>query len=301
MAIYNTVDETTNYERLRIQALGANGYNFTVQAGGTGSQRDLIFTTQNSGIRISGGVVIGAINISRNLTGGNGANLGVTGTHSAASGLSNGLAVYNTVSTSGTGGYNGIIVSPAFTSTGSGTHYLLNIGVNGSANGGGPHRPKVTVDTTGNTIIQGNLTLKSIPESSARDSTLQIDDGIVTKVLTSSLYSSGDYTPTITNISNMVNSSGATATYYRIGDRVHIDGSFSVSLTSTVSTTINMSLPFASNFTGITDAKGMCGFVASTSNGGTVTADSTNDLITLNFDATNTSGVVNFSLSYTVK
>lgn len=149
MAIYNTVDETTNYERLRIQALGTNGYNFTVQAGGTGSQRDMVFTTQNSGIRITGGVVTGAVNVSRNLSGGNAANFGVLGTHSATTGFTNGLAIYNTVSTTSTGGYNGLIVSPAFTSMGSGTHYLLNLGVNGSANGGGPHRVKFAIDTSG--------------------------------------------------------------------------------------------------------------------------------------------------------
>lgn len=149
MAIYNTADEVTNYERLRIQALGTYGYNFTVQAGGTGSQRDLIFTTQNSGIRISGGVVAGAVQVSRNLSGGNAANLGIIGTHSATTGLTNGIAVYNAIATTGTGGYNGIIVSPSVTSMGSGTHYLLNIGINGSANGGGPHRMKFAVDSLG--------------------------------------------------------------------------------------------------------------------------------------------------------
>lgn len=117
----------------------------------------------------------------------------------------------------------------------------------------------------------------------------------------SAVSSSGDYTPTITNVANLISSSGATATYYMVADKVHIDGSFSVSLTALVSTTINISMPFASNFTTITDAKGMCNFVATASNGGTVTADTTNDLITFNFTATNTSGVVNFSLSYTVK
>jgi hypothetical protein len=219
MAIYNTVDETTNYERLRIQALGTNGYNFTVQAGGTGSQRDMVFTTQNSGIRISGGVVTGAVSVSRNLTGGNAGNLGVTGTHSAASGFSNGIVVYNAIATTGTGGYNGILVSPSVTTMGSGTHYLLHLSMNGSANGGGPIRSKVTVDTSGNINTTGNLTAPNIAYTR--------------------------YTPTAAGITNVasigtVNSAHVT----RIGEGIKVEGSFSFTPTSgSITTIVSLTLP----------------------------------------------------------
>lgn len=359
ITIFNTTDETTNFERIDLQYIGSF-FSIGSNAGGTGTVRPIRLGV-TGGINIDIGAVVsglqkGSSAFNATLFGGNSSIGGVYGDLGSFQN-NNGFAIVPTInkvdgavpgsaqmlwispykqSTSGPLGKNMIRAgwNSAVRGTGTDTAYFIldstgNILTNGGSFFGAERVVGMTANPVKktNAIVQMNSLTQGfiIPRMTAAqrlaisvssgDSSLRVYDLDSIRTMEysgsgwrgirytdeSAISSSGDYTPTVTNVANLISSSGETATYYRMGDKVHIDGSFSVSLTALVSTTINISMPFASNFTTITDAKGVCNFVATTSNGATVTADSTNDLITLNFTAVNTSGVVNFSLSYTVK
>lgn len=159
LSIYNTSDQTTNYERARMYWL-SNVFTFAMEKGGTGTDRGMtissaaatqigsgtattvynnssgtakIITTFSSGTTVSG--MIGISN---------------TGTLGATTGVQYAFAVSPTLTQSSTGGYTALLINPTETSTGSGTKNLIDAQVGGVSR----HR----VDNLGNTIISSAAT-----------------------------------------------------------------------------------------------------------------------------------------------
>lgn len=72
------------------------------------------------------------------------------------------------------------------------------------------------------------------------------------------LISTGTFTPTLTNTTNVSASSPNLCHYYKIDNHVHFWGSFSMDITTTlVQTVLNISLPIPSEFTLSTDCSGI--------------------------------------------
>ncbi len=115
---------------------------------------------------------------------------------------------------------------------------------------------------------------------------------------------SGTFTPTLTNGTNVASSSGAFAHYTRVGNEVHVEGWLIVTATTAAgtNTVISINPNIASNFSAQTDALGVgnvfLGAVIAPIN---IEADFTNDRIMINFTANTTSAQrMNFSYTYTV-
>ncbi len=103
---------------------------------------------------------------------------------STSSGTTSIEQITPTISQSGTAGYNTLYISPYESSTGSGTKYLINAGVNSAANGGGTHTSKFTVDDTGLTVA-GNYTTAgrvSVGTTSVTGAQLRLTGGLSTAI-----------------------------------------------------------------------------------------------------------------------
>jgi hypothetical protein len=131
ISLYNTQDQTTNYERLTIIP-SSSVYRITSEQGGTGTSRPITFTQggASSGqftINMSNGVN-GLFEFKRS-TGGNGLSIiNVDGSESNSSGNQTSIGVSNTIAQTGTASYTGLKITPTETTLGSGTHLLLQAG-----------------------------------------------------------------------------------------------------------------------------------------------------------------------------
>jgi len=145
-SLYNTSDQTTNYERMVLQTPtnNANGmFGFLTQKGGSGTGRSFEFQTANSGadMRLYGGSgntdnsgfdLLSSVNSNNNW---NGFRLTTSGTGwSTNSGINNFFALLGGVSQSGTAGYTSLLIQPTETSLGSGAKYLIQAGTSTAPN-----------------------------------------------------------------------------------------------------------------------------------------------------------------------
>jgi len=160
IALYNTTDQTTNYERLRIYA-NTNTYRIGSENGGTGTLRDILLLAGNvasSSFAIKGVAGIKGkyemfYSTSNNLD----STLGLTGTLSASTGTQNCISLLPTINQSSTAGYRCYWASPYEQTTGSGTKLLMDLGTNSAANGGGTHTSVFSVTNTGLVTSLGGL------------------------------------------------------------------------------------------------------------------------------------------------
>jgi hypothetical protein len=125
--------------------------------------------------------------------------------------------------------------------------------------------------------------------------TFTINGAAVTPPITS-----GTYTPTITNVTNVTSSSALVCQWLRIGNVVTVSGSVDVDPVATgVSTVIRLSLPVASNFATAGQLGGSCGNVAFTSSH--VGPDAINDAARLEFFTSFASvNSISFTFTYLV-
>lgn len=110
---------------------------------------------------------------------------------------------------------------------------------------------------------------------------------------------SGTYSPTGTGTTNIDSVSVLSAQYMRVGSVVTVSGAIGVDCTAAGSFSFRLSLPIASNFTGVTHCAGAAN--ANAGNGyARITADSTND--EAKFDGTSASAAsVTFSYTFTYR
>lgn len=110
-------------------------------------------------------------------------------------------------------------------------------------------------------------------------------NSVVRKIDLDNAASSGNYTPTITNVANTsaITNIG-TAHYTRVGNKVTVTGAFSLSVTSaTTASGVTISLPVASNLANLYDLLGLGQSVGGTQNGITITGETTSNVADLYF------------------
>lgn len=145
--LYNTTDQTTNYERLR-QYWSSNTAYITTESGGTGTARSLYLGVGGAirGLLISGAPTSqGRFQFTENTTLSNGVGALLSNNFSATSGTNIGLSLSGTISQSGTAGYTSLLINPTESSTGSGTKLLADFQIGGTS--------KTRIDNTGTHIL----------------------------------------------------------------------------------------------------------------------------------------------------
>lgn len=171
IAVYRSIDQTTNYERLR-QYYNGHDFTFASEKGGSGVTRDIKFTigTSSSFTLSAGGAPLtnAAYEVSRG-TIGNATSLksifAATGALGSAL-MQNGIAIVPIITQTGAGGYRGLFISPFESAVGSGKKYLIDAGTNSDVYGSATHTSKFTVDNTGNGYFDGNVGIgTTIPDA----------------------------------------------------------------------------------------------------------------------------------------
>lgn len=114
--------------------------------------------------------------------------------------------------------------------------------------------------------------------------------------------SSGTYTPTLTNTTNIASSTAYTCQYMQVGSVVTVSGKFDIDPTAAAATVMGISLPVASNFASEQQCGGTAVWNTSTNNaGGSIKADAANDRARLDFYAnTDVSNSWFFTFTYLV-
>lgn len=164
IALYNTTDQTTNYERLR-QFWNGNAFYITTELGGTGTAFRPIFLGLNSllGVTVSSATTAtntGVVNVNAGSLGTPSASLfGLTTNLTGTGGVTNMQSIVPAINQSSTAGYRMLWISPYESAIGSGTKYLIDAGTNSAANGAGTHTSKFTVDDAGNVFSNQNVIL----------------------------------------------------------------------------------------------------------------------------------------------
>ena len=109
----------------------------------------------------------------------------------------------------------------------------------------------------------------------------------------------GEYTPTLTNVTNVAASTPQVTQWYRVGNRVTVFGYIAIDPTATGAFQVDMSLPIPSNFANVTQAGGTFSSTASgISQGGGIWSDAANDRVSfigVATDAANRSYAFQFS------
>lgn len=150
IALYNTSDQTTNYERVQMYWTG-NVYTIQTQKGGSGSNRNLTIGTVSRVLQFleSPTGTQGFYTFS-NSTGGSLNALSILTTRSNSASVAAELTIQPTYNQSGTAGYTALLINPTETTTGSGTKNLLQLQAGGT--------DRFRVDNIGNTILSSAAT-----------------------------------------------------------------------------------------------------------------------------------------------
>lgn len=145
IALYNTSDQTTNYERVR-EYWNSNVFTLLSEAGGSGTVRDIRLTSNTSTATVSNSAT-GFFTLDRN-TSSSGTHTRLTGTQTQSSSSLVMLSVAPTINQSGTAGYTALLINPTESATGSGTKRLIDAQVGSSS--------KFVVGNDGKTIVNGS-------------------------------------------------------------------------------------------------------------------------------------------------
>lgn len=171
IAIYNTTDQTTNFERLIINN-NSNVFTLASQSGGTGIARNIRLET-GGGTQFTvanAGSTSGYWIFNKALAGG-ATGVAVSVSSGATSGINNILQINPTITQSLTAGYNGLFINIVETSTGSGAKNLIETQVGGVS--------KFTVDNQGNLTannVINSTTTKNITVSPTAPTSMAIGD-----------------------------------------------------------------------------------------------------------------------------
>lgn len=146
--LYNTVDQTTNYERFSIR-WASNTTQLVTSAGGTGASRNIALNASGSYITLGSSTGGTAVLMGRDNTGlSNLCRITSTGL-TASSGEQTALLVNPTINQSGTGGYTALLVNPTETATGSGPKLLANFQLGGTT--------KASIDRDGKLSVASSV------------------------------------------------------------------------------------------------------------------------------------------------
>lgn len=160
IALYNTSDQTTNYERGRL-FWSSNILTLSTELGGTGTARALQLIAVGSGSNSTLTLTRASLPTMAYTWGSTATTTGsyvtFSGTNTASSGSINAFAITPTINQSSTAGYTALLINPTETTTGSGTKALISIQV-GSAEKFGVLNTGITtitnsVDAASNQIL----------------------------------------------------------------------------------------------------------------------------------------------------
>lgn len=205
--IYNTSDQTTNYEKL-VARYNSNVAELGVLHGGSGTARALkvgVASVAGSALRawtLFGGSGAWIQNDWGTVSGSDGMSVGVNSTFNNSSGVRSVLTLSSTISQSGTAGYTALLINPTENTTGSGAKSLIDAQVGGTS--------KFRVDSTGKTLLSSGATLEVYNTS---DQTTNYEK-LVTK-----------YNSNVVEIVSQYGGSGTNIRPIRIGLVTAVDGS----------------------------------------------------------------------------
>ncbi len=151
---YNTVDQITNLERFRAAWI-SNVYTMGVESSGSGTNRSFRFNAGVGSLTLGGVGLSGVLNFAASASTANLSFFGLTGTHSAASGIQNAYSILPTYTQTSTAGYRVLWISPLETTTGSGIKELVNFGINSGAAGSGTHTSRLSLASNGDYSANG--------------------------------------------------------------------------------------------------------------------------------------------------
>lgn len=160
LAVYNSADQTTNYERFRAY-WDSNVLWILSENGGSGTRREMRIGNGGAVINLPGGPSSnGAASVNCTNTGSPGVvQFKVYGGMGASSGIQYGVVVSPTMSQTGTGGYTALLINPAETSnTGTGAKLLVDAQVGGTTKFKVSNTGAVSVSGTAATISSGTGT-----------------------------------------------------------------------------------------------------------------------------------------------
>lgn len=167
IAMYNTTDQVTNYERAVI-SWTTNVFTIATGKANTGTARNINISS-GATLSLGGSGATRAIVQGTNIAGSLAANtaiasattasgFGVAGLYSNTASMANAIMIGNTVSPTGTGGYRGIWITPYFTaSAGTGPRYLIDAGTNTALTAGGTHTSLFTLTNLGIASLTGSM------------------------------------------------------------------------------------------------------------------------------------------------
>jgi hypothetical protein len=111
-------------------------------------------------------------------------------------------------------------------------------------------------------------------------------------------YSSGIYTPTATDITNIASSTTRQSNWSRVGNIVTVAGAVTITTNANGLTQLAISLPIASDFGNIYDASGNVIATATTTHSGIVYSNVANDYVVIEFRHNGTVGADDFRFTY---
>lgn len=147
IAAYNTVDQTTNYERFASR-WSSNVYRMETQVLGSGTARNILIGANSRTLTIGNSAITGGVAVDVSSGSTSASVFGVGGTFTNSTGTPNASVIYPTINQTG-GGYRALWISPYEQAVGAGNKLLLDVGKNSAAALAGTHTSYFVVDNTG--------------------------------------------------------------------------------------------------------------------------------------------------------
>jgi hypothetical protein len=175
ITLFNTADQTTNYERVK-QYWGSNTFNIEIGNGGTGTIRSMVISAAD--ITLGGRFVSTGNGFSTGIAT---PNPGVSATalssftrSKASSNNYSSIGSFLTVNQSGTAGYRAFVAAVYEQALGTGPHLLMDLGLTSSE--GGAFTSKFSVDNNGIVSISNIIKLAIATNSSPSDGDIWRED-----------------------------------------------------------------------------------------------------------------------------
>lgn len=147
LALYNTADQTTNYERATM-AWSTNYFTIATQNAGTSSNRGIVLNGSATTVRVdNAGVNIGRATTAITAL----VSIASATVFNANSGTQSALALTPAINQSGTAGYSTLLINTTETATGSGSKLLADFQLGGTS--------KTRIDNAGSHILSNGANL----------------------------------------------------------------------------------------------------------------------------------------------
>lgn len=153
MAIYNTSDQTANYER-GLLTWASDTLTLATQKGGSGASRNIAVSSANdlylggAGVTYIGGNTAGNVSV---MSGASNTQTTFEGTQTSSNSVQTPVRIVPTINQSGSAGYSALLINPTQSAVGSGPKLLIQAQTDGA--------DKFTVEATGSIAVADGATL----------------------------------------------------------------------------------------------------------------------------------------------